>query len=66
MPDAVRDPEGELSGIGYEDVEANTLRRLFYRRPGYHLHIVAAGTWGTRNQRILRDHLRTNDQDPAT
>ena len=37
--------------------------RLLYRRPGYHLHVVALDSWKTRNQRILRDHLRANADD---
>ncbi|MBL7259461.1 GrpB family protein [Paractinoplanes lichenicola] len=61
--DAVRDREAALSALGYDYVDAHMPRRLLYRRPGYHLHIVTADTWETRNQRILRDHLRTNEQD---
>lgn len=61
--DAVRAHEDRLRELGYEHVDAHMPRRLLYRRPGYHLHIVTADTWDTRNQRILRDHLRANAED---
>jgi GrpB-like predicted nucleotidyltransferase (UPF0157 family) len=39
--------------------------RLFYRRsspglPTHHLHVVTADTWESRNERLLRDHLRAH------
>ncbi|MBM2613972.1 GrpB family protein [Actinoplanes sp. LDG1-06] len=61
--DAVRDREPALRARGYGYIDTGMPRRLLYRRPGYHLHIVTADTWDTRNQRILRDHLRANAGD---
>lgn len=42
--------------------------RLFYRRDetgrrAYHLHVVPATTWATRNELLLRDYLRTHPVD---
>ena len=61
--ESVVERAGALSDLGYVYVDAGMPRRLLYRRPGYHLHIVTTNTWETRNQRILRDHLRQNAQD---
>ena len=56
-----------LAAIGFVRSEPTMPGRLFYRREGkpisYHLHIVTAASWETRNQRILRDHLRANAAD---
>ncbi len=52
---------------GYHLVPDAMPGRLFLQRfePGiaYHLHIVTAETWVNRNERLLRDHLRTNPAD---
>ncbi|WP_205650318.1 GrpB family protein [Actinoplanes solisilvae] len=61
--EAVREREAGLLKAGYEYVDARMPGRLLYHRPGYHLHVVTAGSWDTRNQRILRDHLRSNVDD---
>jgi GrpB-like predicted nucleotidyltransferase (UPF0157 family) len=58
-----------LATIGFVRSEPTMPERLFYRREGdpvaYHLHIVSAASWDTRNQRILRDHLREHEADRA-
>ena len=54
--------------LGYERHETGMPRRLFYRRNengrwAYHLHVVPADTWPTRNERLLRDYLRAHPAD---
>lgn len=64
---AVEAAEGVLSGLGYRRIDNGMPERLFYRREGdpaaYHLHVVPAASWDTRNQRLLRDHLREHPAD---
>lgn len=65
---AVLDREAALSGAGYQRLDTGMSGRLFYRRvrdgrPTHHLHVVPAGTFATRNERLLRDHLRANPAD---
>ncbi|MEV0715686.1 GrpB family protein [Asanoa sp. NPDC050611] len=64
---AVAVSSASLATIGFVRSEPTMPERLFYRREGepvaYHLHIVSATSWETRNQRILRDHLRGNAAD---
>lgn len=58
--------EEELRRLGYQRLETGMRERLFYRRdgePAYHLHVVTAGTWDTRNERLLRDHLLRHPED---
>lgn len=60
--------ESALLGIGYAREETGMRGRLFYRRdsePGVHLHVVASDTWDTRNERLLRDHLRAHPDAAA-
>jgi GrpB-like predicted nucleotidyltransferase (UPF0157 family) len=53
-----------LAGLGYEPVDTGMPDRLFFQRrdrngtPTHHLHVVPEATWATRNERLLRDHLR--------
>jgi GrpB-like predicted nucleotidyltransferase (UPF0157 family) len=64
-----------LPSLGYRRVDIGMPRRIFYRRQpgpyaaapalGVHLHVVELHTWETRNQRILRDHLRAHPEDAA-
>ena len=54
--------EQHLLDLGYRRLETGMPERLFYRREGYHLHVVTAASWPTRNERLLRDHLLA---DPA-
>jgi len=65
--DAVAAREQVLFELGYRRIEPSMPERLFYRREGepvaYHLHVVALSSWDTRNQRLLRDHLRQNPAD---
>lgn len=65
--DVVAGDEDGLRRLGYERVETGMRERLFYRREGagvaYHLHVVAAGSWETRNERLLRDHLLRHPAD---
>ncbi|HYZ54560.1 MAG TPA: GrpB family protein [Streptosporangiaceae bacterium] len=54
--------------LGYQHRDTGMPGRLFYRRDkngkrAYHLHIVPAGTWPTRNELLLRDYLRTHPAD---
>ncbi|WP_433825983.1 GrpB family protein [Actinoplanes sp. CA-015351] len=53
--------EAHLEEIGYRRLDTGMPNRLFYRREGtpvaYHLHVVGADSWETRNERLLRDHL---------
>ena len=65
---ALRDED--LRRLGYEFHDAGMPARLFYRRgpanaPTHHLHVVAASTFATRNQRLLRDYLRSHPGDAA-
>ncbi|MGA5304541.1 GrpB family protein [Nucisporomicrobium flavum] len=56
----VNDPA--LQSLGYRLQPTDMPARLFYRREdydstAYHLHVVTAESWPTRNERLLRDHL---------
>jgi GrpB-like predicted nucleotidyltransferase (UPF0157 family) len=61
-----RTAQGALAELGYELVGAGMPDRLFYQRhagPGmatHHLHVVAEDSWATRNERLLRDYLRSH------
>lgn len=58
--------EEGLRRLGYQRLETGMRERLFYRRdgePAYHLHVVTADTWDTRNERLLRDHLVRHPED---
>jgi GrpB-like predicted nucleotidyltransferase (UPF0157 family) len=64
--DAVNDDA--LETLGYRMVATDMPGRLFYRREdydstAYHLHVVTADTWPTRNERLLRDHLLAHPAD---
>lgn len=61
--DAVMAADDALAGLGYRRVDNGMPDRLFYHREGYHLHVVTAASWATRNQRLLRDHLRQHPAD---
>ena len=61
--------EDSLVALGYRRGDGFA-DRLFYTRDtggarSHHLHVVTLDTWPTRNQRILRDHLRTHPEDVA-
>jgi GrpB-like predicted nucleotidyltransferase (UPF0157 family) len=65
---AVAGREHDLADLGYHRFDARMSGRLFYVRDengqrAYHLHVVPADTWDTRNQRLLRDHLRAHPED---
>jgi GrpB-like predicted nucleotidyltransferase (UPF0157 family) len=58
----------DLAALGYHLIETGMPARLFYRRldaDGFsaHLHVVSAESWPTRNERLLRDHLRAYPAD---
>jgi len=58
--------EAALREIGYQRVETGMPGRLFYQRvgsPACHLHVVTTASWATRNERLLRDHLREHPAD---
>jgi GrpB-like predicted nucleotidyltransferase (UPF0157 family) len=65
--EAVSAAENALHELGYRTIETGMPERLFYRREGepvaYHLHVVTAASWDTRNERLLRDHLRQHPAD---
>ena len=61
---------GELLELGYQFHDVGMPGRLFYRRGSdhawtHHLHVVEASTFATRNQRLLRDYLRSHPDDVA-
>ncbi|MFC9088802.1 GrpB family protein [Nocardiopsis dassonvillei] len=66
----VRDHEPALSRLGFTP-HANGMndRLLYVRIPGgvrtHILHVVTRASWPTRNQRILRDYLRSHPQEAA-
>lgn len=68
---AVADREDVLAGLGYHRVETAMRERLFYPRDDaggrrtHHLHVVTASSWDTRNERLLRDHLRAHPEAAA-
>lgn len=54
-----------LKEYGYILIETGMRNRLFFRRRSadgrtFHLHLVAASTWDSRKERILRDYLRVH------
>jgi GrpB-like predicted nucleotidyltransferase (UPF0157 family) len=66
--DAVTAAEDALAGLGYHRLDVGMPGRLFYYRDedgqrAYQLHVVPADTWDSRNERLLRDHLRAHPQD---
>ena len=66
--DEVAAHDGTLGLLGYERHDAGMPGRLFYGRDelgrrAYHLHVVPAQTWSTRNEVLLRDYLRAHPAD---
>lgn len=66
--DAVTARDDVLRAHGYVLTDVGMTGRLFYPRDTdgvrtHHLHVVTADTWDTRNERLLRDHLRTHPAD---
>jgi GrpB-like predicted nucleotidyltransferase (UPF0157 family) len=63
-----RAAQAALAELGYELVATGMPDRLFYQRragPGmatHHLHVVAEDSWATRNERLLRDYLRSHPE----
>jgi GrpB-like predicted nucleotidyltransferase (UPF0157 family) len=61
---------GALAALGFTAEDNGMPGRLLFVRYGggrrtHHLHVVTADSWPTRNQRILRDHLRDHPADAA-
>ncbi|GAA3344548.1 GrpB family protein [Amorphoplanes nipponensis] len=57
-----------LETLGYRGAATDMPQRLFYRREdydstAYHLHVVTAASWPTRNERLLRDYLIAHPAD---
>jgi len=57
-----------LRTFGYRAAPTDLPERLWFRREdydstAYHLHVVTAESWPTRNERLLRDHLLTHPAD---
>lgn len=66
--DPVERREALLNGIGFvRHFNGMTDRLLYVRGSGgartHILHVVGAQSWPTRNQRMLRDHLREHPAD---
>jgi GrpB-like predicted nucleotidyltransferase (UPF0157 family) len=66
--DAVEERDSELADHGYHRHSNGMTDRLLYvrtaeQRRTHILHVVTLDSWPTRNQRILRDHLRTHPHD---
>ena len=66
--DAVAAAGDALAGLGYRRFDtgmpagcSTTGTRTGTR--AYQLHVVPAGTWDARNERLLRDHLRAHPDD---
>jgi GrpB-like predicted nucleotidyltransferase (UPF0157 family) len=65
---AVAAREGDLARLGYQRFDTGMPDRRFYVRDengqrAYQLHVVPPATWDTRNERLLRDHLRAHPED---
>ena len=59
-----------LGEIGFRPHDNGMQDRLLYARDSgpdrtHILHVVTAASWPVRNQRILRDHLRSHPEDAA-
>lgn len=66
--DAVAAVEDALARLGYQRLDAFPSGRLYYFRDedgpqACHLHVVPTETFGTRNEQLLRDHLRAHPDD---
>ena len=66
--DAVAAVEDALARLGYQRLDVFPSGRLYYFRDedgpqACHLHVVPTETFGTRNERLLRDHLRAHPED---
>jgi GrpB-like predicted nucleotidyltransferase (UPF0157 family) len=66
--DAVAARDDALARLGHQRFDTGMPGRLFYYRDedgqrAYQLHVVPAATWDTRNERLLRDHLREHPGD---
>lgn len=66
----VRDHEPALAGLGFTPHENGMNDRLLYVRAldgvrTHILHVVTQASWPTRNQRILRDYLRSHPEETA-
>lgn len=60
--------DGLLRRLGFQRHDTGMPGRLFYRREEhgrrtFHLHVVSAATWPTRNELLLRDYLRSHPGD---
>ncbi|MBW5484587.1 GrpB family protein [Streptomyces bambusae] len=67
---AVETREAALARLGYRRHRNALTDRLLYVREAdgrrtHILHVVTTESWPTRNQRILRDHLRAHPRDAA-
>jgi GrpB-like predicted nucleotidyltransferase (UPF0157 family) len=64
------DQEPTLMNLGYQRYDAGMPNRLFYLRDAggcrtHHLHVVTIDTWPARNERLLRDYLRSHPEQAA-
>lgn len=68
--EAVRIHERALAGMGFHPHDNGMTDRLLFVRTddgvrSHILHVVTWASWPTRNQRMLRDHLRAHPEDAA-
>ncbi|RJQ77084.1 GrpB family protein [Pseudonocardiaceae bacterium YIM PH 21723] len=68
--DMVQRHQDILGGLGFDRHRNGMNDRLLYVRTRagrrtHILHVVTAESWPTRNQRLLRDHLRSHPADAA-
>jgi GrpB-like predicted nucleotidyltransferase (UPF0157 family) len=66
--EGVRARDADLAALGYQRAGTGMPNRLLYARGqqgrrSHHLHVVLAESWDTRNERLLRDHLRAHPAD---
>jgi GrpB-like predicted nucleotidyltransferase (UPF0157 family) len=62
--------EPTLMSLGYQRYDAGMPNRLFYFRDAggrrtHHLQVVTIDTWPARNERLLRDYLRSHPEQAA-
>lgn len=68
--EAVQSNRGHLADLGFHPHENGMTDRLLFVRAddgtrSHLLHVVTLASWPTRNQRILRDFLRSHPEDAA-
>ncbi|MFI7272680.1 GrpB family protein [Streptomyces sp. NPDC049879] len=68
LDDVTPEREAAIASLGYRREDAGMPDRIFFPRDDaagvrtHHLHVVLLDGWPTRNQRLLRDHLRAHPE----